>query len=214
MVITKGDMDTIKAAIKSTINEQFLQEIADKVVSIISEKFQSQIDEQREIMDDLRNKVRSLEMGNLQLISKMDAHEQAARSLNIRIFGISEATNEDIRKVTLELFTKKLKVSVKDSDIKRCYRVGVKNREADKPPAILVTFYSDVCRASVLKSRKELKHSGVTIKEDLTKVRLSLLNSAIEKYTYKNTWCLNGNIYVKCNNVVHRINNRQELDSL
>lgn len=207
-------MDSIKAAIKATINDQFLQELADKVVLIIGEKFQSQLNDQNEAIDALRNKVQLLEASNSQLLTKMDAQEQAARSLNIRIFGVQQAENEDLRKITLELFAKKVKVNVKDHDIRRCYRVSAKTQVADKPPAILVTFSSDLCRTNVLKSRKQLKHSNIKIQEDLTKVRVSLFNSAVEKFSYKYAWCLNGNIYVKCDNVVHRINNKQELEDL
>lgn len=196
------------------MTEQFFQEVADRVVQIITERFQSQFEEQRKTADLLQREIESLKADNIKLMTTMDAHEQAARSSNIRILGVPKADNEDVRKRTLEIFTKKLKVNIKDSDIGRCYRVSAKNPVPDKQPAILVSFNGDACRAKVLKNRKELKNSGILIKEDLTKMRLALLNSAIEKFSYKNAWCLNGNIYVKCDSVVHRVNNEQDLDNL
>jgi len=209
MGLTNADIEKIK----SIFNDQFLSVIAEKVVFIIEKSFEDKIKKQNEAISQLHNEILSLKNSKASMEQLLEKQEQASRNLNIRIFGIAKEENENLRAKTLEFFNKKLKVNIKDQHIKKCHRVLSKN-PGDKPPAILVTFHSDAERKAVLSSRKMLKSTNIQIKEDLTKTRLMLLSAAVNRFSFKNAWCLNGVVYVKCQSGVHRVNNSEELENL
>jgi len=213
MGLSTTDLREIKTTIVSTFNDKFLQEIAEKVLKMVETKIEEQINKQNKIIDEYHKKINILVGENQSLKRKMDDQEQAARGLNIRIFGLQSQDGEDLRTEVTSLFTRKLKVNVENGDIQNCYRVNAKI-PTDKPAAVLVRFFTDAARISVLKNRKNLKKTGIHIKEDLTKVRLSLLDAAIKKFTSKNAWVLNGNVYVKTNDVVQRVTQISDFNGL
>lgn len=213
MGLSSADLREIKSAIISIFNDKFMQEIVDKVSALVEKKFEQQLQIQGEMISSLRDRADALEDETRILRRIVDDQEQSLRSQNVRIFGIKLQNGDDLREKVLNLFNKNLKVNIVNGDIKKCYQVASKTA-GDKPPSVLVRFCSDTAKVSVLKNRKNLKNSGFQIKEDLTKLRVSLLEKAIRKFSYKNSWVLNGNIYVKLNNVVHRISDETSLNNL
>lgn len=222
MVLSNEDLDKIKTIIHSTFNEKFLNKIANKVAEMVESKFEAKISGQTAAIDKVKTQVAVLESKNLELqtrnvelMKKIDDQEQSSRSLNVRLFGIpyDNKGEENLRADVIRIFIDKFKVNVKDADIQKCYRVRAKN-PSDKPPAVIIRFANDTVRSAVLNNRKNLKGSGVNIKEDLTKIRLFLLESAVKKFTYRNAWCLNGNIFVRSNNIVHRISDSNDINSI
>lgn len=213
MGLSSADLREIKSTIISTFNDKFLQDIAEKVARIIENKFEERFKEQNDRITSLEAKIEKLEGEYQQVRNNMDSQEQSLRSLNIRIFGVKVQEGEDVRATVQDLFTKTLKCNIQNSDINKCYRVPSKNIN-DRPPAILVQFANDAARVSIFKSRKYLHKSGIQIKEDLTKFRLALLNSAVNQFAKTNVWTLNGNIYVKCGDSVRRIGDERELSAL
>ena len=156
------------------------------------------------------SEVSDLKADNNKLYAILDDQEQNARSQNVRIFGVEMSDGEDTRKIVMDLLNKKMKCGIKDSEIKKCFRVPAKN-PSDKPAAILVQFISETSRTAVLVNRKQNPVAGVSVKEDLTKRRLELLHSAVSKYTLKNAWTLRGNVYVRDNKGIRRINSVSDL---
>lgn len=209
MGLTAADIEKIK----NIFNEQFLQVIVEKVINMVQQKLDERFENQEKTIKELQREIVQLKASNTRTESVLDNQEQASRSLNIRIFNVPFEENENLRMKVLNIFNKNLKLSIKDAHLRKCHRVQAK-KASDRPPAILVTFFSDTERKSVLKSRRLLKSSNVQIREDLTKFRLSLLSSAINKFTYKNAWCLNGVVYAKCGDLVHRINSVEDLDNV
>lgn len=221
MPLKRSDLDEIKTLIieqiKSVFNEDFMKDLADRVSMRIDEKYNEQFKKQQEKIGFLEKEIIVLQKENKLLAKSLDNQEQLSRNLNIRIFGITQENDEDVRKIVLNLFTQKMKLNcIADMDIKNCYRVSAKTPSVDKPrpPAILVSFFNENKRTAVLKQRKILKSTGILIKEDLTKTRLNILGCATGKFSNKNAWCLNGNIYVKCNGIVHRISDEDDLKDI
>lgn len=213
MGLSSADLREIKSTIINTFNEKFLQDIVDKVASAVEKKIEQRFDAQKEEIAALRSITEKLQKDSTDLRKSLETQEQAVRNMNIRIQGMKVENGENIRSKVLNLFTSKLKINIQNSDIKKCHRVPDKN-PGDKPPAVLVRFTSDTARLSVLKNKKNLKNSGMSIKEDLTKVRLLLLNCAIRAFSFKNAWVLNGNIYIKYNNSVHRISDEADIEKI
>lgn len=230
MGLSDSDFVKIKDVVAELFKNELLQLVLDKVEGMLSEKFEARIVQNTDSIKRLKEAVKrnsasintlNAEKCNLQKLqddisdirSAADMQEQALRNCNIRIFGIKRHEGENIRELVLKLFNDKIKVNIKESDIQNCYRVSAKNSSDNEPPAILVRFSTDVARLAVMKNRKQLKSTGVNIKEDLTKFRRDLLKAAVDKFTRKKAWCLNGNVYVKHNNIVHRLVKFKDLDS-
>lgn len=220
MGLTTKDLSQIKDIIveqsKNIFNKEYLQQIADKVVETIGATYEKRLQEHQEEISALNMQVDNLKKDVKKLELQIDNQEQVSRNLNIRIFGVPQKENEDIMKITSDILTKNMKLSIVDTDIKKCHRVYTKtvNTANLRPPAILVRFCDNNTRSQVLKNRKCLKSSGIHIQEDLTKYRLYLLDKAVKKFTNKNVWCLNGNVYVRCNNTVHRLEDEKHLETL
>lgn len=217
MVLTRVDLDEIKKIIEQAQNafkEQVLQSISDNISSIIDERYGTFINEQKSNIITLKNEVLELKEENASLKKHIDNYEQYSRNLNVRIFGVPLQEGENVSEVMQDIFKKNLKINIKNSDIKKCYRVNAKTPRADKPPAILLCFNDDAARQLVLKNRKMLKSTGIVIKEDLTKRRLALMDNAVKKFTIKNVWCLNGNIFVKCKGAVHRLAGDSDINNI
>lgn len=210
MGLSTAELREIKSAVISVFNDKFLQEIADKVAGMVEKRFEAQLAAQEEEIRTIRTKIQSLEDENKRLRADVDNQEQIQRNLNVRIFGIAAEPDENLQSKIMDLFTNKLKVNIPNSDIANCYRVQSKT-PTPRPPAVLVRFSTESFRASVLKNRNNLKNSGIHIKEDLTKPRLALFKRAVEVFSVNNSWVLNGNIYIKCNNKVHRISSETDL---
>lgn len=124
----------------------------------------------------------------------IDGLEQYSRRNNLRFFGIGEHKNEDTDALVLAVISSKLGVNVSVDDIDRSHRVGRMNAD-DKPRAIIVKFVSYRTRALVFNSKKKLKASGISIKEDLTTFRLSLLKKATSVYGMGKVWSADGKIF-------------------
>lgn len=64
---------------------------------------------------------------------KFNHMEHELRRKNIRMFGLPEKTNENIRRVIPTLVNDKLHVKIEEKDIDEIYRIGKHNREKDRP---------------------------------------------------------------------------------
>lgn len=210
MVLSDKDLDKIRSTIISTFKEVLSREIEEMITKQVTEKVTQECAQLNKGVTKMGTEVRDLKADNSKLYAILDDQEQNARSQNVRIFGVETSDGEDTRKIVLDLLNKKMKCGIKDSEIKKCFRVPAKN-PSDKPPAILVQFFNDTSRTAVLVNRKQNPVTGVSVKEDLTKRRLDLLHRAVSKYTLKNAWTLRGNVYIRDNEGIRRINSVSDL---
>lgn len=208
MVLSDNDIEKIKGI----FTDRFLQSIAEKVTQILDKKYKTKFKEQEDHISNLQQEIEELKIANREMNDALDNQEQASRSRNIRVFGIPAENGENLRSKILAIF-KQMNVNINNSQIQKCHRVAPM-KPSDKPPAVLVRFFSDADRLTVLKNRKNLRSTSIQVREDLTKHRLILLLDAIKTFTSKRAWCLNGVIYVKVGDVVHRVKNIKELNNL
>lgn len=239
MGLTVGDIEKVLDVKLAAFKEEILKDLERKLDQRVQENIRSEVTVLENALQVMNERLKAVDDRNSKLELSLDRNEQSSRNLNVRIFGVQQVEEkEDLQKVLMDIFAK-VKCNIKASDIKNCYRIAAKNRSEsdnkrltrsqsgggtisagnndncnDKPPAILVRFYTDVARKSVFVKRKQLAGMGIRIREDLTKFRLSLLARAVEKLGSKCAWCLYGNIYVKLGDVVHRIADFGTLDGL
>lgn len=242
MGLSEADLEKIRATIISVFKDEILKDLERNIAVKVQECVESEVLVLRNNIQKLNQDVKGLKSEKKSMEALLDRQEQMSRSLNIRIFGVPQQENEDLGRIVLDLLNKKSGSNIKETDIKKCHRVGKKKLsdnvntqpprmtrsgrsasvtgltgeggDIDRPPAILVQFSSDAVRTEVLSKRKQTQTMGIRIREDLTKSRLNLLAKTIERFGYKNAWCLHGIIYAKAGNNVHRIADTDSLENL
>ena len=126
----------------------------------------------------------------------------------LRVFGVTEEVGEDTDIICMEV-GKRIGVNVEVSDIDRSHRIGKK--DVGKPRPIIIKFLSYRKRNEMFRNKRQLKGSGITIREDLTKQRHLLLKECIQKYGLPNVWTMDGVIIVKQGDVKHRISCKDDM---
>ncbi|KAJ8941099.1 hypothetical protein NQ318_019104 [Aromia moschata] len=76
--------------------------------------------------------------------SKLDGLEQRNKMYQLRIFGVQETKDENLKEVLLDFFDEKMAIS--NCQIEYCYRIAVNNKRDKKPRPILVKFANMIDR--------------------------------------------------------------------
>ena len=122
-------------------------------------------------------------------------NEQYSRRNNLKIFGLKEETNEDTAEAVVKMVKDKMKITMSKDDIEVAHRIPT--RGGTKPA--IVKLRDTSTKFSLLKSRKSLKGSGITIAEDVTQSVLDQLKKITESENTKEAWIWMGKIYVRDN---------------
>ena len=115
----------------------------------------------------------------------------------MRIHGAQESEKGDADELIKAIKTiakDKLDIELQDTDIDRTHRIG---RASDKPRSILVKFTSYRARNILIKQRRKLKESKISIHEDLTKGNQDLLMKTSKQLGVVSTWSQDGRMYAK-----------------
>ena len=124
--------------------------------------------------------------------AELDDLEQYGRRNNLRINGIPETESENTTELVKTLANDKLGVTLDDRDFDRSHRVG---KSGTHPRSILVKFTNYTARNIVIKQRRKLKGSGITIQEDLTKKNQNLLKKTAQQTGVVSTWSRDGRVF-------------------
>lgn len=149
------------------------------------------------------------------LAQSADNVETRSRRKILLIHGVPEQKNEDIPLVVSKIIEEKCKVSsFSPTCIKRSQRRG-RVTSPNKPRPILVKFQQATTRDVVWFAKTNLKGTGVTISEFLTKARHDVFMSARQRFGITRCWTREGIIYVMgSGNKRHRITTLAELDTV
>ncbi|XP_052130284.1 uncharacterized protein LOC127751197 [Frankliniella occidentalis] len=170
------------------------------------DKLCSEVEKLKEELTEKDTKIKLLESS---VHNKCDELEQYGRRNNIRIFGVPEANSENTDDLVIDV-ARKINVTLEKWNIDRSHRVG--KAGGDRPRPILVKFTSYGARRAVFQAKKQLKSTRITIREDLTQARLSLMRKTMDSYSEKNVWSSDGAIMVKVGAVVRPLRVRTEED--
>lgn len=113
-------------------------------------------------IEELKQKVSSLEIENKILKNKTEILDRNSRKNNIIIFGLKDSEGNTANKISKKI-GELLGVDVKETDINNFYRLD----KSAKPP-IKVEFLSYLKKTEILKKCKKLKDTGIAISNDLT----------------------------------------------
>lgn len=232
MVLTREIKEEIKSSVKAAVIAAFDDpDVLTKLVSAVTRCFQEQIKQIESkftgIVNDLykdnqslKTEVKTIKEDNnelkntiMQLKSKF---EQDKKKNNLIINGISESDNEDVSNLVNEFIEHKLKTTV--YPVRKCYRLGKPMKGSTKeegkvnakPRPILVQFENSEGKHLTWIRRKLLKNSGLSIMEDLSQYVLEMVKSCKAKYGKTNVWTVGGNVRVKYQNKIYRINKEQD----
>ena len=133
---------------------------------------ESQEDRPKPITDGIRKEIVDIKI-------QVNDLEQYGRRSNIRIFGISIHENENCAEKVVAVLKDKLNYhELTVSDIENAHPLPTKSASADQnaKPAVIVRMKSRQVKEAILKKRRALKGTGITISEDLTTLNVLLLN--------------------------------------
>ncbi|KOB51930.1 Uncharacterized protein OBRU01_26871 [Operophtera brumata] len=125
----------------------------------------------------------------------IDQLEMRGRRKILLIHGVPEEQREDTASVTSKVVIDKLHISpFSITDISRCHRMG--RLSTNRPRPILVKLCDVTLRDKVWFAKTQLKNSGVTLSEFLTKARHEVFMKARQQFGISNCWTREGNVYV------------------
>lgn len=190
----------------------YTDELINKVCTSFSNKLEARIDKKLDRLEskldaklnELNNSIKDL--GNISssnaiaikvVEQKCDSMEQYSKRNALRIVGFPERESENILDDVITFISSKLNISCRVNDFDCVFRVGnLKEQGKARPRPILVQFISNIKRDEVYVAKKLLKGTDITIYEDLTTTRYTLLSAAKKKYGNKNAWSSGGKIFV------------------
>src|SRR6266536_4493914 len=221
--IIRKELERFKKEIKIMIDEEIVKKIdsiskkmveLEKEVNTINTKWFA-LEEDVETMK-MRNPSTEIHEIRLELEKAMKISrdsmvtandmDQALRINNVRILGLEVREDDNLMEVVSTFIRDKLKVpDVTNNDIKSVYQIPFRRNDENRQDSgmssrrsvIMVQFKELQDRNIVIRSRKILKSSQVSIAEDLTSLNVQLLQRLHKNETIKDSWSWNGKIYAK-----------------
>lgn len=185
-----------------SVIDSLVDRLAEKMKDVVESAVRAAMTAVNKELDRLRGEVARLSSGlqavETKLAERLDDMEQYQRRNNLRIFGIEEVQGEDTDQLVNTLCKDKLGIVLHEISVCRSHRVGkppgpaADGRRRHRPIIVRFTSYRD--RRRVFNSKKLLKGSGITIKEDLTAHRLEVLKKAASIHGPTNTWTRDGRV--------------------
>lgn len=192
-----------------------VQSITDSVTTAVMDKIQESVGRNSAEIQALRKSLAAQEKKSADLENKLiaatDELEQYQRRNSLRLFGVAENVQENTDDLVVTFAREKLGVQIDVTDIDRSHRVGRRLPGATKPRPIIIKFVSYRKRAEVFSQKRKLAKTGITVREDLTRERLKVLNVAISKFGLQNVWTQDGRIVVKTEEGKKSVTNMSEL---
>lgn len=211
----REDMTTlVKEAVSMLVlDEKFITTLAGKV----SESLKPLFEQQSKIIENLQTKVDEVTKENQDLSRRVKFLEKSLIKNTIRIVGMGdESPDQNIEGMVNNLFNNVLKLNIPTNSVADVYRINYKKKEknegqkveADKvknKATVIVRFASFKERQLVLKSRKHLKSTGITIYEELSRDTIMLYEKAVKKYSRRNVWTFGDRVFGNINGVKKRL---------
>lgn len=125
----------------------------------------------------------------------IDQLEMRGRRKILLLHGVPEEQNENTAAVVMRVVTGNLKVQqLSRDDISRCHRMG--RSSSNRPRPILFKLRDVVVRDKIWFAKTNLKNSGITLSEFLTKARHEVFMKARQCFGVTKCWTREGNVYV------------------
>lgn len=151
------------------------------------------------IMTSLRNLQDQVSL----LAHQTDNMEMRSRRKILLLHGVPECNKEDITAAAVQIVVDRMKITgFSTNDVSRCQRIGRISK--DKPRPILLKLREIAVKNKVWYAKKNLKGTGITLSEFLTKARHNTFMAARQKFGVSKCWTHEGIIYFLGDNGVRR----------
>ena len=208
-----GDLDSLLDELDKRL-EVKLREQEERIVNGLEKKINTSLEYMEGNIEDLqkenkalKEEIRKLEEKCAKQDSQMQRmkreveavkehavrNEQYSRKNNLKIFGLKEKTGEDCMEEIQKMAKERLKVNIQREEMEIAHRLPA----AKGPRPVIVKFRDTGSKFTLLKARKVLKGTGVSIAEDISQTILDTVKMLRDNENTKDTWCWNGKIYVK-----------------
>ena len=104
------------------------------------------------------------------------------------IHEITGRNQENTDDLALEIFREKLDIELTQRGLDVTHRIGKNDKRSNRPRPVIVKFIRYNDREKIFSKKKQLKNSGISITESLTKLRKSKLAKAREEFGFRNVW--------------------------
>lgn len=147
---------------------------------------------------------------NGRIFNKVMSLEQSNKSKQLRILGLPESNNNNLKEEVRNFIHTALAVEV--NSIEFCTRLGqLQNEEKNRP--VIVTFGNMHDRNEVFYNKKRLKNQKIIIREELTKFKYGIYKHARDKFGNK-VWTKNGKIIIYTEGKKVIVNSIQEINEI
>ncbi|KAJ0172275.1 hypothetical protein K1T71_012248 [Dendrolimus kikuchii] len=146
----------------------------------------------------------------------VDQVEMRSRRKILLLHGVPEKAQENTAAVVTSIISERLKlVNFTETHIRRSHRMGKPAVSGERPRPILFKLCDADDRSKVWFAKTQLKGTGITMSEFLTKRRHRLFTQARQRFGVRNCWTRDGTVYVLgSDGTKHRIEKLRDLDSL
>lgn len=237
MVLTRDVTDEIKSAVNTAMSKflrdpTFIKTITESVAEAVTLSINKKLSWLEEKVTELKTEIKDVKQyyekqinylegitktimnENSVMHKKCDNMEQGMKKNNLRIFNYKETERENLKQDIIKFLKEKMAININNADIELCYRVGKKTEARGKARGVFMKLRTYEMKQIIYGKKKLLKGTGVVVREDLTSVRLKMLNKAIEKTSLQNVWTNEGNIFVNFKNKICTLRSSEDYDKL
>lgn len=149
------------------------------------------------------------------LSREVDSLEMRSRRKMLLLHGVPEAKGEKTSDLIVQTIVQKLKVvGFTNTSISRCHRMG-RPSSADRPRPILLKLRDSEVKNEVWYAKTELKGTGITLSEFLTRARHETFMAARQRFGVAKCWTQDGCVVILgSDGVRHRVSHQQDLDRI
>ena len=210
-------VDKITHEMKIQLEAKFTEKVETEVVKIVNDKINDKIDERlaqvdsrldlltyenvklREEVDELKKQAIDNETIAKAAMQKANMNEQYSRKNNIKIMGVPEdgdETEERLMENINNILESKAGISVNKNSVMAIHRIPGKS---GMPKPVLLKLRNNNEKSKIMKKRKEMKHGGYRLVDDVTKENTKLINRLNLHKDIDSAWYFNGSVYGKSN---------------
>lgn len=159
--------------------------------------------------------MRALQCQISMLAQQVDHIEMQGRRKILLLHGLPEVEKEDTSAVVVRAVVDHMKLSgFSVADINRCHRMG-RAAGKDRPRPVLFKLRDVGLRDKIWSTKTNLKGSGITLSEFLTKTRHNVFLAARQRFGVSKCWTRQGHVFVLgSDGTRHRVSNLGDLGGI
>ncbi|CAG4942650.1 unnamed protein product [Colias eurytheme] len=147
------------------------------------------------------------------MLSKLyDKQEMRSRRKILLVHGVPETQKENTANIITKALSEHGDIGDISKDLSECHRIG--RTMNNKPRPVLIKFRVLEDRNRVWFSKTNLKGSGITISEFLTKPRHDTFMAARQRFGISNCWTKDGLIFISSQGKRYKISSQVELETI